>query len=276
VSELKMQGKIIIRGDITALTGLHIGGSPTGLEIGGVDNPVIKDHLGRPYIPGSSLKGKLRCLLERSQGLMGDDQLAITKGSVNRPEITMHLCNDENCIVCNIFGRMNNENMKYKNGSHLSITNATPPRLLVRDASLQEDSISDETKNYLDLEWTEVKWENSIDRITAAANPRQTERVPRGARFGFEMVYTVYSDQDRVSFADVLQAMKLLEDDYLGGAGSRGYGQVCFENIKVFWNSVADYQEGRVNLTTKTPLAQNETLGGIIEDLTKDQLQQLA
>ncbi len=274
MKELRMQGKIIIRGDITTLTGLHIGGSPTGLEIGGVDNPVIKDHLGRPYIPGSSLKGKLRCLLERSYGLMGDNQQAVTKWNKGIPEISMHLCNEESCIVCNVFGRMNN-NLKLKDGTTLNITTTSPPRLLVRDASLHEDSISDEVKSYLDLEWTEVKWENSIDRITAAANPRQTERVPRGARFGLEMVYTVYSDQDRVSFADVLQAMKLLEDDYLGGAGSRGYGQVCFENIKVYWNSVADYQDGRVNLTTKAPLAQNETLGGIIEELTKDRLQQL-
>ncbi|WP_297499767.1 type III-A CRISPR-associated RAMP protein Csm3, partial [Thermococcus sp.] len=58
-------GKVVIRGRIKALTGLHIGSQRDVSEIGGIDNPVIKDpHTGLPYIPGSSLKGKLRSLFE--------------------------------------------------------------------------------------------------------------------------------------------------------------------------------------------------------------------
>lgn len=59
------QGKFIISGILECVTGTRIGGTQEKFEIGGIDNPVIKDPLtDLPYIPGSSLKGKLRHLLE--------------------------------------------------------------------------------------------------------------------------------------------------------------------------------------------------------------------
>ncbi|MBO8169048.1 MAG: type III-A CRISPR-associated RAMP protein Csm3 [Thermoanaerobacteraceae bacterium] len=260
-----MQGKIIIQGKIAACTGLRIGGSPAGLNIGGVDNPVIKDHEGKPYIPGSSLKGKMRSLLEKSEGLVTSSSLLVIREGDIEERISIHMCNEKECSVCTIFGRTNLKKKKLLNGSEISITNTTVSRLIVRDAYLDEDSIPERVRDNLDLEWTEVKFENSIDRITSAANLRQTERVPRGAKFNFEVIYTIYTSKDREDFIKVIKAMRLLEDDYLGGAGSRGYGQVKFEGLKVFWNSVEDYETGNVNLATKEPWLESNSLSELME-----------
>ncbi|MFN4227892.1 MAG: type III-A CRISPR-associated RAMP protein Csm3, partial [Candidatus Ratteibacteria bacterium] len=90
-----LKGKIIIKGFIEVKTGLRIGGTTTGLKIGGLDQPVIKDPLGRPYIPGSSLKGKLRSLIEK-------------KENVKLNEKGTHECTEEEsykkCPVCRIWG----------------------------------------------------------------------------------------------------------------------------------------------------------------------------
>ena len=154
MEEIKLLGKVIIKGKIEAKTGLRIGGSTVGLDIGGVDNPVIKDAEGKPYIPGSSLKGKMRSLLEKAEGKPLNSNLGGTK---------IHVCKDEkeyqNCHVCKIFGVPGEKDF------------GEPTRLIVRDAVLIEESITEEMKKNLDLEYTEVKFENSIDRITSAANP---------------------------------------------------------------------------------------------------------
>lgn len=266
MSVLQMSGKLVLTGKIKTLTGLHIGGSSAGLEIGGVDNSVIKDERGRPYIPGSSLKGKLRSLLEKSEGLVVPSSLVITRGG--RDPIRMHMCDRENCVVCLVFGRANGAKTSAQEGEgRVMISNTTPSRLLVRDARLIPDSIPPEVRENIDLEWTEVKYENSIDRITSAANPRQTERVPRGAEFDFSMVYTIFDKQDRNAFAKVTTAMRLLEDDYLGGSGSRGYGQVCFNDLKLYYNSVEDYELGNVNLETKEPWLEADNLSQLLEAL---------
>ncbi|MGI6647586.1 MAG: type III-A CRISPR-associated RAMP protein Csm3 [Bacillota bacterium] len=268
MTELIMEGKLVMTGLIKACTGLHIGGSPTGLDIGGVDKSVIKDPGGKPYIPGSSLKGKMRSLLEKSEGLVTSSSLVVTKKGGIHDTIRMHMCNSPTCAVCNIFGRTNGRK-KLADESDLNIENGTLPRLIVRDAYLVEDSIPREMKEHLDLEWTEVKFENSIDRITSAANPRQTERVPRGAEFSFQMVYTVYTPADRDDFSKVTKALRLLEDDYLGGAGSRGYGQILFHNLKLYWNSVNDYETGNINLATKEPWLAADTLSQLMEQMVE-------
>jgi CRISPR-associated protein Csm3 len=271
MANLTLQGKVIIKGRIKAETGLHIGGGDVGLNIGGVDNAVIYDANGKPYIPGSSLRGKLRSLLERSEGLSDDGNRVYTK----KPEISMHMCNDPNCVVCNIFGRNNVSFERAPEGStgdcsinpsapncpnnksgatlpkckYLCIENTTPTRLIIRDAELDEATITDEMKKNMDLEWTEVKFENSIDRVTSAANPRQTERVPAGAEFEFEMVYNIFNNSDKNNLKKVFKAMELLEHDYLGGQGSRGYGKISFKNIEVYHNSRTDYENGTIELT---------------------------
>lgn len=227
MAELMLLGKIIMRGEIKVKTGLAIGGSTGGLEIGGVDNPVIKDKNGKPFIPGSSLKGKLRSLLEKADGKKFDS----SHGNI-------HICSSPtefaNCSVCKIFGVPGEKKF------------GEPTRLIVRDSFLTAESENELLKTPTDTEFTEVKFENTIDRITSAANPRQMERVPAGASFAFEMIYNVFDEADKTRFRDVLKAMELLEHDYLGGSGSRGYGKIWFTDIKLLWNSIQDYQMGNI------------------------------
>lgn len=252
MTELKLLGKAIIRGKIKALTGLHVGGTTTGLKVGGVDLGVITDPEGKPYIPGSSLKGKLRSLLEKAEGLAtNENRIWVKEG-----EVSIHMCDDKNCSVCNIFGRSNGKHKKFDD-TQFEIKTTTPTRLIVRDANLIEESIPDEIKKNIDLEWTEVKWENAIDRMTSAATPRQIERVPQGAEFEFEMIYSILEEDDKDRLAQVFKAMNLLENDYIGGHGSRGYGQIKFEDIKVYWNSKQDYEKGETDTEEKEVINSN-------------------
>lgn len=215
-------GKIIVKGKIRLKTGLHIGAQRETIDIGGIDNPVIKDPLtGLPYIPGSSLKGKLRSLLEKAKNAeqppekrgYGEDKF-FNRKIKDKPEMWIHACDkryDEikNCEICRLFGTSG------KNGDNF------PARVLVRDALLTE-----EFKDRWD-EVVEIKYETAIDRITSAANPRPMERVPPGVEFEFEIVYNVEDEETKEpDLRNLFSAMKLLEDDYLGGSGSRGYGKV--------------------------------------------------
>ncbi|RLI85852.1 MAG: type III-A CRISPR-associated RAMP protein Csm3 [Archaeoglobales archaeon] len=202
--------KVIVKGKIRLKTGLHIGAQRETMEIGGIDNPVIKDPVtGQPYIPGSSLKGKLRSLLEKVKGFKAERNI----GTRTNP-IYIHACDksyDEikNCEICRLFGTSG------KDGDNF------PARVLVRDAFLTEE-FKDKWE-----EIVEIKYETAIDRITSAANPRPMERVPPGVEFEFEVVYNVEDEETREQdLKNLFSAMKLLEDDYLGGSGSRGYGKV--------------------------------------------------
>lgn len=246
-NELKLLGKVIVTGRIVAKTGLHIGGAQGSLEIGGVDNGVIKDVEGKPYIPGSSLKGKLRSLLERHEGYLSQDKLVIQKRG--NPPIRIHICDDPECPVCLLFGRNSGSYGMADDSGRVTISNVTPTRLQVRDAFLDVASI-DAIKDKLDLDYTEVKFENSLDRITSAANPRQNERVPRGAAFDMEIVLNILCEEDKKLLNKLLTAMKLLEDDCLGGGGSRGYGKVAFDALQVFWHNRESYESGQLPAET--------------------------
>ncbi|WAA11981.1 type III-A CRISPR-associated RAMP protein Csm3 [Fervidibacillus halotolerans] len=221
-----MLGKIIINGQIKALTGLAIGGSKSDMTIGGIDNNVIKTSEGVPFIPGSSLKGKLRSLLERKN---------------NKEKICN--CGKKDCEICVIFGT----GMKSKKEEEVE---AGLTRLYVRDAFLY-DPIKKEMENKegifsnLELAYTEVKWENTISRLKGKANnPRQQERVPAGSVFEMNLIYNLMIEDDIDMFKHLMEAMRLLEDDYIGGNGSRGYGRIKFENLEIICKKIADYKEG--------------------------------
>ena len=199
----KLVKKIKIQTSITLVTGLHIGGSSDNVEIGGIDNPVIKlaTRGNEPYIPGSSLKGKMRCLLEQAAGA---SQVGMDK-SVN-----------------NLFGITENKTLK---------TGNQPSKLIVRDAMLSNESKEALLAcDNLDMPYTENKWENVIDRTKGVAeHPRQSERVPAGAVFNAEFVLNVWDDDKENELMELfMKGIKLLENDYLGGSGSRGYGQIKF------------------------------------------------
>jgi CRISPR-associated protein Csm3 len=254
---ITLQGKVIITGEIEALTGLHIGGAAAGLDIGGIDNPIIRHPVTRePYIPGSSLRGKVRALLDRHLGREANKFI-----QRREPVVRVHECATEeaytNCPACQVFGVTPGDERK-------SWTSLKPSRLLVRDVLLARDHPATDKLRAAktDLPFTEVKWEAAIDRITSAAVPRQNERVPAGAVFApFELVYSLYELDGQGCAADagwlryVFKGMELLEDDALGGYGSRGAGKVRFANVCVVFKSRA-YYEGTAGVVT---LAENKT-----------------
>lgn len=203
----KLVKKIKINTTITLITGLHIGGNSDNVEIGGIDNPVIKlaTKENQPYIPGSSIKGKMRCLLEQAAG-------ARAVG-----------LNDE---VNNMFGITENKKLFIKDNK--------PSKIIVRDAMLTDESVQTlKACDYLEMPFTETKCENVIDRVFGKAeHPRQTERVPAGVAFNAEFIINVWDDDDEIKLLALFEkGLRLLENDYLGGSGSRGYGQIKFGEL---------------------------------------------
>jgi CRISPR-associated protein Csm3 len=260
-TELTFLGKLVLEGEIACQTGLHIGAGKGSLEIGGADNPVVKDAFGIPYIPGSSLRGRLRSLLEQTLGLAVPSELVFLSKRRGQ-EVRIHQSDRPDDEICILFGR-NSGRMEKMGGEATESSVASPARLTVYDAPLIVDSISPQMRENLDDELTEVKSENAVDRITSQANPRTLERVPAGARFRFRMVLDVLCAEDKPLLARVVEGLRLLEDDALGGGGSRGSGRVSFSGLSLTWRGKDYYSKGA---------AENSLLSGV--DLAA--LQQLA
>jgi CRISPR-associated protein Csm3 len=227
MSKLEYIGRLNLTATLVVKTGLHIGAGKDAIEIGGIDNPVVKHpYSGDPYVPGSSLKGKARFLLEwafnsirhkdgAAFGFDDDDAKSATEGGQ---------------VILRLFGTA---------ASRTAWTQG-PTRLIVRDAALDANwrrLIVDDGRML-----TEDKTEVSIDRIAGKAldgvGPRHTERVPAGARFNVEIGFRAWSlgddgEQDWRCLAWFIQALGLIEQDALGGSGSRGYGQVRFEGLRL-------------------------------------------
>ncbi|MDR0501203.1 MAG: type III-A CRISPR-associated RAMP protein Csm3 [Coriobacteriales bacterium] len=197
--------KIKITGTIEVLTGLHIGGDSSFSAIGAIDSAVVRDPKSRgPIIPGSSIKGKLRTLLAREKGTIPESGTAGFKNDCE--EITR------------LFGSS-------EKNSDAAGTGIQKSRLMFKDAFLIN---KDELPQVF-----ETKFENTIDRLTAEANPRQIERVIRGAKFDLEIIYNVEKpEQIAEDFANLQTAINLLRNDYLGGGGTRGNGRVEIKDLK--------------------------------------------
>ena len=214
----KLVKKIRIETSITLVTGLHIGGSSENVEIGGIDNPVIKlaTRENQPYSPGSSLKGKMRCLLEQTAGA---SQVGMSSE------------------VNNLFGITESKALK---------TDNRPSKLIVRDAMLTAESKELLLgNNNLDMPYTENKFENTINRTKGVAeHPRQSERVPAGAVFNAEFILNIWDDDKEDELIGLFEkGIRLLENDYLGGSGSRGYGQIKFgELVKTELSDANDWK----------------------------------
>lgn len=215
---MKLHRKIIIKGRVELLTGLHIGDSKENVEIGGVDAPVVrrKDN-NQPFIPGSSLKGKIRSLLEIAEGVNAESKFE------EYPD---------GCVIPFLFGSAGET--------------GRPSRIIFRDAYLTKEWAQQlYDSKFTDMPYTEVKFENVINRIKGTAeHPRQIERIPAGAQFDVEMIINIITREgdeqealeNEKNFLSLLKkGIKLLEDDYLGGSGSRGYGQVKFH---INWDSI--------------------------------------
>src|SRR4051794_33459872 len=241
-TQLKLAGKLILSGDLHCETGLHIGAGKGSLEIGGADNPVVKDAFGLPYIPGSSLRGKIRSLLEDALGLTSPSELVYLSKRRGQ-EVRIHQSDRPDDEVCLLFGR-NPGRMERVEGEAVETKAASPARLAVYDAPLDPDSITPQMRENLDDEITEVKSENAIDRITSQANPRTLERVPAGARFRIRLVMDVLCEEDAPLFSRVLEGLRMLEDDSLGGGGARGSGRIRLANLKLTWRGKNYYASG--------------------------------
>jgi CRISPR-associated protein Csm3 len=245
-----LYGKVVLKGIMECETGLHIGSSKETLDIGGVDSPVIRNPFtGEPYVPGSSLKGKLRYLLERK---LDKDFNRYGGQGVHR-----HECTSGKCEVCRLFGST----------AEGRETNNLPARILVRDMRLEDvEKIRGKVESI-----TELKFENSIDRMSASANPRQIERLPAGAKFDFEIVYNVESKDDmETDISNIIDMLSILEDDALGGHGSRGYGQVKFKIDELTAKRIEYYQTKEESYLLKTekesknPQDYKEDIGKIV------------
>lgn len=210
-----------VRAELKCVTGCHVGGSKDVLEIGGMDNPVIRHPLTRhPYLPGSSLKGKFRSLLEAADG----------KGANGEP----CGCAQSMCRICRYFG-------PHKNPRH----SLNPTRFLFRDAFLTDEAQQrlEDAYEQMGLFYTEEKYENTINRKThVASNPRVQERVPAGTSFQFVMGVRVYRGDDTDAMRKTIYEMvDMVQHDALGGGGSRGSGQIRLDglDIQVVWRAGA-------------------------------------
>ena len=209
---------IIIKAELGLLTGLHIGTGDGMMHIGGVDSPVIRHPVTQePYIPGSSLKGKIRSLLEWRSGAVQENALDWQSRSKSGV-----------MPILQLFGIGGSDKLEAKKAEELG-----PTRLSFWDCPLDADWVKAAREDNLPL--TEVKSENSINRITGVAqHPRQTERVPADAKFAFRLSCKCLNEEDEQSLTPfVLAGLKLLEMDSLGGSGSRGYGKVKFEHLTI-------------------------------------------
>ena len=195
--------KIVIKAELTLLTGMHIGKSNDFAPIGAVDSVVVTDPITKqPIIPGSTLKGKLRTMLAKLEA----------KG----PSLNKH--NEDSDIIKRLFGASKPEIVE--------------SRLQFYDIFLNN---AEELKNKeMDFAYTEIKFENTINRITAVATPRQLERVPAGAKFDFKLIYNC-EDKSALEedIENLAKALKMIQLDYIGGSGTRGYGKIAFSNFAV-------------------------------------------
>ncbi|MBD2456633.1 type III-A CRISPR-associated RAMP protein Csm3 [Nostoc sp. FACHB-87] len=271
-------GKLTLTSHLSAETGLHIGGGGENLDIGGLDKPVIRDPLTKyPYLPGSSIKGKLRSTLERllnkplnRTGGSGtwryeSDDLADGFTEVENGNFVAYE-GARTCQVSRLFGstggsgfwmpietateeglfsdKNRTRTIEGQNCVQVSRGRNAPARLIIRDSHLVAESAEKLKQVDTGLYMTEWKFENGIDRVTAAANPRQLERVPAGSKFKFELVYTVEDASQAIEdLQNIAIALAILEDDALGGHGSRGYGKVRFQHFNFSYRSLAQYRQ---------------------------------
>ncbi len=213
-----------LTGRIVVVTGLRIGGSQETMEISGLDNPIIRNPANaEPFIPGSSLKGRMRSLAEWYFDEIPEN------GDVTKPHVTAR--------TARVFGIPAKDPRRVNTDEERRAVQRGPTRLVVRDAFL-----TDEWKQAFaeGRPITEVKSENSINRLTSMANPRPMERVLPGVSFDMEMIYRIFDVEgdggrtDAQLFDDVLLvALALVQADALGGGSSRGNGKVRFEDLQL-------------------------------------------
>lgn len=258
---------ITIDSRLTLVTGLHIGGADDGMKIGGVDSPVMKREvfcdessgkvgfgykrkITEPYIAGSSLKGKIRSLLEYSLGLIRVAKL-LDKKSYKEASDKKEKQYKAGGVIDSQFIKVLNYKNNYTMSDKESIEKKAQlvillfgeggansqdiTRAIFRDCFITTEVRKASLEGKIKL--TEEKYENVIDRktgTTIGGGLRQIERVPSAVEFDFNMSIRAFEGDNRELFSNtLLLGLKLLELDALGGSGSRGYGRVRFDELKI-------------------------------------------
>ena len=248
---MRYLGSVVIDFRLVNLTGLRIGGSKENFEIGGIDNPVIKltyplgDYpAGTPYIPGSSIKGKMRSQLE---WLYNRVEYMVKKAEESEESERSKVvdkagkpCSCGECQICIVFGTGNADTLYEKQPG--------PPRARFYDIYPDKETVKKLQEELGDNIFTEIKTENQINRITSGAHPRKVERVPAGAVFEGRIIYDLYKrpaedvEKEVERLKVLLEGMMRLEDNFLGGYGSRGSGRVKFKEIEIRFNPPSYYR----------------------------------
>lgn len=238
----KLIDKIVINATLELKSGLHIGASNDFSPIGSVDSVVIRDsYTKQPMIPGTSVKGKMRTLLARTES----DSHMLKNFS------------DDSDIMKRLFGA--------------SAPNIISTRLIFSDLFMTKDSVEEMSHKNTDLYLTEIKFENTINRLSAVANPRQLERVPRGARFAFQLVYNVedngsdFFPEVEEDFKMIVKGLQLLQMDYIGGSGSRGYGKIAFNEFNLKLAGLSDMSSS-INLDALKKIMEGAAYNGLLQD----------
>lgn len=237
----KYQGSLVIDYTLTNLTGLRIGGAKEEFDIGGVDNPVIKAPVsipefyddgselpqGAPYIPGSSIKGKVRCLLEWALGRVEEmyEKNSADIEKAGKP------CDCGKCSICIIFGTGDAKTVERLAKEEKNPPG--PPRAKFFDAYPTKETLERLSEQLGEGIFTEIKTENQINRITSRANPRKVERVPAGAEFKGRIVFDLFKEEDKKLLKVIFKGLEMLENNFLGGYGSRGSGRVKFKELVI-------------------------------------------
>jgi CRISPR-associated protein Csm3 len=326
---LSLKGTVVIKYKLRLKTGLHIGGAKDAFEIGGIDNPVIKLSTdlnlgdrkipkGAPYIPGSSLKGKIRSLLEWSirepKGIWELEEDALKKYLDGDKEVLKPIektsveymfeksggdkdkagnpCTCGTCSICRIFGVADVKTLlditkkieqlpkdKFDTKKLLKIFLPGPPRVEFSEAYPTEGSICLLEDQIGEGLYTELKMENTINRITGTVKQgglRTNERVPAGVEFEGEITFDIYSEEDLELLSKLLQGLLQLENTYLGGSGSRGYGRVKFTELNIivrgqdYWEKGQEKELGTYNSVIELRKAYDQLKKEISEALSLD------
>ncbi|MBC7286778.1 MAG: type III-A CRISPR-associated RAMP protein Csm3 [Armatimonadetes bacterium] len=290
-----LKGRLVMQGYIRCVTGLHIGGSQGEVDIGGLDSPVVRVEWlpywalpkqgsasegvqppGKarvPYIPGSSLRGKMRSLLEWYEG-------KITTGGPTGAHECPSPQEAVSCPICRVFGIAAKEEERQEEAEHEagSWQDKGPTRLRIEDAYPTLETLEELARYYDEAIYTEIKWENYLDRLTSMANPRQIERVPAGAVFFMRMTYdvlqppdgqTLHPDDLEMFPGSVLTALRLLEDSALGGHGSRGYGRIELADLELIWRP-REYYAGQAEQQTLAQAARLEEFANSVTEGIKN------
>lgn len=230
---MQLQNIQILTADLILESGLHIGAGDSEIHIGGIDNSVVKHPIsGEPYIPGSSLKGKIRSLLEWKSGAVQEEPLG--KKEYDRSEGAQQTAVKHILQLFGISGDTGSDKAGEEFQKQIGHT-----RLAFWDCPLDPAYAQEQRDN--DRLYTEAKSENRINRIAGTAeHPRQTERVPAGAVFKFRLSFKQFAGDDASLRQTLLTGLKLLEWDSLGGSGSRGYGKVRFADLKLDGENISD------------------------------------